>query len=217
MGQRQAVAIDGNDNVVVTGYSRSATTNRSDYYTAKYAATDGALLWEKRYDGPGSGSDSATALAVDGGGNVLVTGTSAGDYYTAKYGATSGALFWERRYNGPANQNDFAAKLAIGRDGMVVVTGTADGYSASDVLGRSDYLTIAYLDNSPSVSIERVPAGLRIRLNGTPGRTYELQRAASIAGPWTTIATVTAPSDGVIEHVETTPPTESVFYRARTE
>ena len=213
----QAVAIDGNDNVVVTGYSRSATTNTSDYYTAKYSAADGTLLWEKRYDGPGSGSDAATAVAVDGGGNVVITGTSAGDYYTAKYGATSGALFWERRYNGPANQSDFAAKLAIGRDGMVVVTGAADYYWASDVVGRSDYLTVAYSDNSPSVSIERVPAGLRIRLNGTPGRSYEVQRAGAVSGPWSTIATVTAPSNGLIEYVESSVPTGSVFYRAHTE
>jgi uncharacterized delta-60 repeat protein len=213
----QAVAIDGNDNVIVTGYSRSATTNRSDYYTAKYAATDGTLLWEKRYDSPGSGSDSATAVAVDGGGNVVVTGTSAGDYYTAKYGATSGALFWERRYNGPANQTDSAAKLAISRNGMVVVTGAADSYSASDVVGRSDYLTIAYRDDSPSVSIERISTGLRVRMNGLAGRTYEVQRAGNVDGPWSTIATVTAPGSGLIEFVEATPPTGSLFYRTRTE
>jgi uncharacterized delta-60 repeat protein len=212
----QAVAVDGNDNVVVTGYSWNAATN-VDYYTAKYAAGDGTLLWEKRYDGPARGSDAASALALDREGNVVVTGTSAGDCYTAKYGATSGALFWEQRYNGPANQRDFAAKLAIGRDGMVVVTGAADYYWASDVLGRSDYLTVAYSDNSPSVSIERVSAGVRIRLYGTPGRSYEVQRAASVAGPWSTIATLAIPSTGVIEHVEATPSTGSAFYRARTE
>src|SRR2546430_11716057 len=37
-----------------------------DYYTAKYAAADGVLLWEKRYNGPANRVDSATAAAVDG-------------------------------------------------------------------------------------------------------------------------------------------------------
>jgi hypothetical protein len=53
--------VDGGGNVVVTG----------DYHTAKYAASDGALLWEvNRSD------DIATDLAVDGNGNVVVTGSS---------------------------------------------------------------------------------------------------------------------------------------------
>jgi hypothetical protein len=107
----KAVAVDSNGNVVVTGISFSAY--RPDYYTAKYAAADGVLLWEKRYDGPGNLDDFPAALAVDGRGNVLVTGSSWGtssylDYYTAKYAAADGALLWEKRYNGPANNFDEA-------------------------------------------------------------------------------------------------------------
>ena len=34
---------------MITGHSGNGATD--DYYTAKYAAADGALLWEKRYDG----------------------------------------------------------------------------------------------------------------------------------------------------------------------
>lgn len=61
-----SVAVDGGDNVVVTGHST----------TAKYAATDGALLWEKRYDGPANSDDRATAVAMDSSGNAVVTGSS---------------------------------------------------------------------------------------------------------------------------------------------
>ena len=74
---------------------------------------DGALLWEKRYNGPAKCDDHAQAVAVDGSGNVVVTGYSTSDvdherrrhhdYYTAKYAAADGALLWEKRYNGPAN------------------------------------------------------------------------------------------------------------------
>jgi len=86
------MAVDGSGNVVVTGSSNNGTND--DYYTAKYAAADGALLWEKRYNGPVNGTDDAFAIAVDGNGNVVVTGESIGstngvnfnwDFYTAKY------------------------------------------------------------------------------------------------------------------------------------
>ena len=65
------------------------------------------MLWKKRYNGPGNGDDSATAIAVDGNGNVYVTGRSDGgssgyDYATLKYDP-DGKLLWENRYNGPAN------------------------------------------------------------------------------------------------------------------
>ena len=35
----------------------------ADYYTAKYAAADGALLWEKRYNGPANGDDYCVAAS----------------------------------------------------------------------------------------------------------------------------------------------------------
>ena len=131
----KAVAVDGSGNVVVTGTSQKEYYE--DCYTAKYAAADGTLLWEKRYPGAShnNGPNSVTAMAVDGNGNVVVTGTSYGstsyDFYTAKYAAADGALLWEQRYNGPANGNDGATSLALGPDGMVAVTGSSSG----------DYLT----------------------------------------------------------------------------
>lgn len=131
--QGQGVAVDASGNVVVTGSSHNA--GHYDYYTAKYAAVDGALLWETRYNGPSNSSgDFASALAVDGNGDVVVTGESEGDYYTARYAAANGTVLWETRYNGPANREDFATSVAIGANGMVAVTGGSDG----------DYATVVY-------------------------------------------------------------------------
>ncbi len=133
----QAVAVDNSGNVVVTGYARDSSRN-DDCFTAKYAAADGALLWEKRYNGPANRWDYAVAVAVDGSGNVVVTGESNGDYYTAKYAAADGAVLWEQRYNGPANGYDWASAVAVDGSGNVVVTGeSSDG-------ANSDYYTAKY-------------------------------------------------------------------------
>ena len=140
---RQAVAVDGSGNVVVTGFG--GFFNR-DYYTSKYAAADGALLWERRYNGPANSQDYANALAVDGSGNVVVTGSSVGsedgeDYYTAKYAAADGAILWEQRYNGPSSPgkyNDLAQALAVDGSGNVVVTGSSDNGA------NTDYYTAKY-------------------------------------------------------------------------
>ena len=82
-----ALAVGGLGNVYVTGYSWSGTER--DYATIKYAP-DGNELWVARYDGPGNDWDIASALAVDGSGNVYVTGYSWSgtslDYATIKYG-----------------------------------------------------------------------------------------------------------------------------------
>jgi hypothetical protein len=215
-----AVAMDRHGNVVVTGYAGN-TSGSEDYYTAKYAAADGALLWERHYDGPGKSDDRPNALALDSDDNVVVTGRSEAstnfyscDVYTAKYSAANGALLWDRRYNGMANQLDTGSRVAIAPNGMIVVVGSVN---ITESPGSGDSGTIAYREDLSPLVISISSSDLRLRMNGAPGRSYDLQRANTVSGPWSTIATVTAPGDGVIEHVEATPATGSVFYRARTE
>ena len=52
-----------------------------------------------------------------------------------------------------------------------------------------------------------------IRFHGAPEITYRVQRASNLAGPWDTIATITAPASGLIEYHDTTPPPGQAFYR----
>lgn len=159
-GSAWAVAADGSGNVVVFGKSYDGTN--SDFYTAKYAASDGALLWDKHYDGPANSDDYPSypsALAVDGSGNVVVTRYSYNganyDFYTAKYAAANGTLLWEERYNASTDPwFFFLYTLALGPDGMVVVTGSSHGITGFD------YVTVAYREPDARAPNENVLAEL---------------------------------------------------------
>ena len=139
-----ALAVDAAGNVYVTGWSEGSGTAYYDYATIKYDGATGNQLWLARYNGPDSDWDAAHALAVDGSGNVYVTGGSTGsgpawDYATIKYDGASGDQLWEKRYNGPANYEDVATALAVDGAGNVYVTGRSAG-SGTDW----DYATIKY-------------------------------------------------------------------------
>ena len=67
----KAIAVDSSGNVFVTGYATGSGSG-SDYATIKYSGA-GVPLWTNRYDVLGH-DDKANAIAVDGTGNVFVTG-----------------------------------------------------------------------------------------------------------------------------------------------
>ena len=85
-----AIAVDTLNNIYVTGTSSRGTGTNSDYATVKYDPL-GREQWVARYDGPGHDYDRANAIAIDGSGNVYVTGRSYGsgtglsDCATIKY------------------------------------------------------------------------------------------------------------------------------------
>jgi hypothetical protein len=137
-----ALAVDSSGNVYVTGFSGGSGSG-NDYATIKYD-TAGTQLWATCYNGPGNGEDLANALAIDGSGNVYVTGASFGsdsdsDYATIKYDA-AGTQQWAARYNGPGNGYDSATAIAVDNLGNTYVTGTSFGSRRTD----SDYATIKY-------------------------------------------------------------------------
>ena len=149
--EARAIALDSSGNVYVTGWSRGSGT-AWDYATIKYNS-NGDTAWVRRYNGQGNSGDNAYAIAVDGSGNVYVTGTSAGsgpgwDYATIKY-YPNGDTGWVRRYNGPGNSS-VAFAIAVDGSGNVYVTGESYG-SGPD----RDYATIKYYPNGDTAWVRR--------------------------------------------------------------
>jgi uncharacterized delta-60 repeat protein len=144
--QATALAVDGSNNVIVTGYSStSGSFLTNDYATIKYSGA-GEPLWTNRYNVPGGRSACAYAVAVDGSNNVIVTGYSTGsggdyDYATIKY-SSAGVPLWTNRYNVPGGSSACAYAVAVDGSNNVIVTGWSAGGSFPDDYG--DYATIKY-------------------------------------------------------------------------
>ena len=71
---------------------------------------------------------------------------------------------------------------------------------------------------APTLSIQPPSAGassISMGFSGSPGSTWNLERAPSIAGPWTNIGSLTIGTNGVGQFQDTNPPAGAGFYRAR--
>jgi hypothetical protein len=119
-------------------------------------AQGGVPLWTNRYHGPTNSYSEGKAVAVDGSGNVFVTGYLGvvvsnlvvgdhvdSDYVTIKY-SNAGVPLWTNRFGGPGNGWDEPCCIAVDSNGDVIVTGISDhsGYNSSHT--NFDYATIKY-------------------------------------------------------------------------
>jgi hypothetical protein len=138
------ITADAAGNVYVTGVTLSAVSGFYDFGTIKYNS-GGTQLWAKEWNGSGNADDEGKDIAVDGSGNVFVTG------YTDKHDGvspfksfgtvmydTNGNLMWNAEHDGSGNADDKPVGIAlIGSD--PVVTGVTVSSTES-----SQYTTIRY-------------------------------------------------------------------------
>jgi len=137
------IAVDGSGNVYVAGYSndtwgtpvRPYTASFRDAFAAKLNSA-GVLTWNTFLGG--TGGDIAYSIAVDGSGNVYVSGESGGSWgspvrpYTGIFGdafaaklTSAGVLTWNTFLG--ASGAEGAQSIAVDGSGNVYVAGYSDG------------------------------------------------------------------------------------------
>lgn len=134
------VATDASGNIYVTGriYSKDSFF---DVFIAKYNA-DGVRQWEK--NAGGTGEDIGNGIAIDGSGNIVVTGSFYGtatfgktelesadgtDVFVAKYDP-NGSLIWAKSAGGIDDDRGYG--IAVDGSDNIVVTGEFAGEAGFD-------------------------------------------------------------------------------------
>ena len=125
-----ALAIDDAGNVYVAGATMIASRG-ADLSLVKLDSA-GSVQWLRTYGAPGRFTlDRAEDVAIDGAGDIVVTGfvggntTERSDVATLKFDP-EGNLLWDAVYNAPASLNDYGTQLVIGVDDAVIVIGDSE-------------------------------------------------------------------------------------------
>lgn len=142
----EALAIDSNNNVIVTGQVQNAFGD-FDFHTIKYDS-NGNIVWQKTFEGGIHGNDFAVAVAVGvspgvdmddvyvGGYTQNASGND--DFIIFRYPAGGGDPVWQKTYNGTANGEDRILAITTGVNG-IAVTG-----ESQNALLNFDCVTIKY-------------------------------------------------------------------------
>ena len=160
-----ALVIDASDNIIVTGRSVGGIS-AEDYVTIMYDV-NGNQVWLDRFTGSGAFYDEAKDVALDGTGNIYVTGYSYesatnNDFTTVKYDV-AGNIIWSTSFNGPANNSDQALAMAVDAGDNIYVSGQSKGSGTG-----ADISTIKYCQLTTDAGLDTsICSGDAVQLNAT--------------------------------------------------
>lgn len=135
--EANAIAINGNQ-IIVAGYINNPFVG-NDYFTIALDQ-NGDSLWASTYnDSQYNQYDQINAIAIDGVGNIIVTGesdrdptnVSNDDFLTVKYNS-SGSLLWTKRFNNVGNATDRAVAVVTDTNNNIYVAGRTDNGNDDD-------------------------------------------------------------------------------------
>jgi hypothetical protein len=162
----QAVAVDGEHNVYVAGYTDGSLPSAptinlggEDLFLAKYDQ-NGVEIWTRQLGGVDD--DYAHGLAVDQNGDVFVVGRTTGvligasagdeDYFLARYD-TDGNL--DMLVQNGTSGEDRGMAVAVGPSGNVYVLGQTDGVLGASAFGDTDLFVAKYDPSGAAIWIEQ--------------------------------------------------------------
>ena len=161
-----SAAVDGSGNVYVAGYTdgdlNGTLTGVADFFLAKYDST-GNIVRTIQLGATGAYTE-AYGVAVDGSGNVYVSGytdgglsgntgsTGLSDSFLTKY--TSAGAWQYTKQLGVANAYTWANSVAVNRSGNAYVAGYTDGVLNGTLTGTADFFVATY-DASGNVALTR--------------------------------------------------------------
>jgi len=125
LDKAQAVAVDGNGNVIAAGSETRFDLGQSTNWLIRKYGPAGGLLWSQSYNDPSNMMDWAYGVAVDAQGNVVVAGSdyALGNRLVVRKYDEAGALVWSRTYSPSGSTSAEAQAVAVDGAGNVVVAG----------------------------------------------------------------------------------------------
>jgi len=153
--EAKAMDMDSGGNIIVAGHTNVSGMN-NDYRVVKFKSYSTNIAWRASFDKSG-GDDQATAVAVDSGNNVIVTGTvwnastTTADIHTIKYSGVDGTVLWQHTWIGSGGGADIATAVTVDANNNIYVAGyTANGS------GNDDFLIIKYPSGGPTPEWEEI-------------------------------------------------------------
>ncbi|RJP78414.1 MAG: T9SS C-terminal target domain-containing protein [Candidatus Zixiibacteriota bacterium] len=164
----RSLVLDAEDNIYVTGTSYGSLTSW-DYVTIKYDSA-GIQQWIAIFNGLGDAVDQAFDLAVDGAGNVYITGFTQifvynDDCATIKYDPY-GVEQWVAYYSGPGAIDDYGYKLALDDGGNVIVMGSSYGDITTIKYNLNGVQMWVAGYNGPANAVDHGLGGLHVDIAG---------------------------------------------------
>jgi len=177
-----AMELDDANNVCIVGSVGNSGT--ADYLTTKFSSS-GEELWSSRYNsglGNSGNDDAARDIAIDGEGNIYVTGLSYDSGYqfsTVKY-RPNGHRDWATTTTLPGNTGTSLSSVQVDGAGNVYVSGSAGP------AGTKDYYTVKYrqLAQPGAPVIVSAPTPQTVAAGGTATFTVSATGTAPLSYQW---------------------------------